>query len=366
MRFHAAALALAVLATPTLHARRPAPGTVEVVRTFRSRQPTGVAVSRAGRVFVSFPRWTDGVHSLSVAEVLPSGKLRPYPDATWNRWDGADLDMAEHRLVCAQSVVVDSSDTLWILDSASPNFSGTLPGAAKLLKVDLETDRVIEVFHLPHAVARTDSYMNDVRVDVRTGHAYLTDSGRPGLAVVELSTGQSWRVLDDHATTSADPRLRPVIGGRIWRTADGSIPRIHSDGIALDPDQGWLYWHALTGRRLYRLPTRLLRNPGAVDRLEDAVEDLGETVVTDGMLLGPLGEVIHTSLERDALHAWSEAAGLELLVRDPLLAWPDSLAWGPGRWLYVTTSRIHEMPRFWPEGPAKREPFRLLRVYLGD
>jgi hypothetical protein len=52
------------------------------VATFR-HQVTGVTVTTNARIFVNFPRWTDDA-PISVAELLPGGKLRPYPDETWN------------------------------------------------------------------------------------------------------------------------------------------------------------------------------------------------------------------------------------------------------------------------------------------
>ena len=51
-------------------------------------QVTGVAATADGRIFVNFPRWTDDA-PISVAEVLPGGELRPYPDEKWNSWRNA-------------------------------------------------------------------------------------------------------------------------------------------------------------------------------------------------------------------------------------------------------------------------------------
>jgi hypothetical protein len=47
---------------------------------------TGVAVSREGRIFVNFPRWSPNV-LVSVAEIISGGETKPFPDAEWNRWD---------------------------------------------------------------------------------------------------------------------------------------------------------------------------------------------------------------------------------------------------------------------------------------
>lgn len=60
---------------------------VQLVADFGQNQATGVAVSRNGRVFVNFPDWRlrSGLESaMSVAEVMPDGSLRPYPDLKWN------------------------------------------------------------------------------------------------------------------------------------------------------------------------------------------------------------------------------------------------------------------------------------------
>ncbi|MGI4876429.1 MAG: L-dopachrome tautomerase-related protein [Janthinobacterium lividum] len=71
-------------------------------------QVTGVSVAPDGRTFVNFPRWTDDA-PISVAEVLPGGKLRPYPDAKWNSWRNAkqnEMPVGDY-FVCVQSVVAD-------------------------------------------------------------------------------------------------------------------------------------------------------------------------------------------------------------------------------------------------------------------
>ena len=44
------------------------------------KQPTGIAASEFGRVFVSFPRWFDNFTGSSVVEVLPDGSTTPYPN----------------------------------------------------------------------------------------------------------------------------------------------------------------------------------------------------------------------------------------------------------------------------------------------
>ncbi len=333
---------------------------LQVVAEFQDRQVTGVAASPDGRVFVNFPRW-GGVHDVSVAEIGPNG-LVPYPSADWNAWSLEDPSDPERRFVCVQSVTVDAGGTLWILDPGSPGFGGVIPGAAKLVEVNLATDSVVRVYPFDAVAAPAASYLNDVRVHPVSRTAYITDSGMGALVVLDLDTGHARRVLEDHPALHAEEGFLPVIGGREWRGPDGSVPQVHSDGIALDAEAGLLYLHALTGRRLWAIPTAAFEDPDADDgALAERLQDLGETVMTDGMIVGPDGSVYHSALERDGVVARRPAGALDTVVSDPLLAWPDSFAWGPEGWLYVTSSRIHESEVF---GGVRTEPYRVVRLQI--
>jgi sugar lactone lactonase YvrE len=235
-------------------------------------------------------------------------------------------------------------------------------GGAKLVAVDLGTDEVRQVISFSTQAAPPSSYLNDLRIDTITRTAFITDSGLGAVLVVDLESGATRRFLDGHPALRADPTLVPVIGGRVWRLPDGQVPQIHADGVALDRESGRLYVHALTGRRLWSLPTDLLREPGVDDAtLVERLRDHGDTVITDGMLMAPDGSVLHTALELDAVVAVRPDGQQRTVVSDPLLAWPDSLALSPDGWLYVTTSRIHDTEIF---GHQRSEPYRLLRFKL--
>src|SRR5215213_8974144 len=84
---------------------------LKVVAEITGPMPTGITVSKSGRVFTNFPRWGDPVE-FTVAEVK-GGKVVPFPDARINKLN--DKDPA-NSLVSVQSVVVDEQDRLWILD----------------------------------------------------------------------------------------------------------------------------------------------------------------------------------------------------------------------------------------------------------
>ncbi|KAL1700786.1 hypothetical protein EV121DRAFT_294886 [Schizophyllum commune] len=122
-------------------------------------------------------------------------------------------------------------------------------------------------------------------------------------------------------------------------------------------------------RDLYRVPTELLRvNPqhdrSAIIKAASAVHYLGEVGgEADGLETDDTGKLYLTSPEHNAINIYNPETGLiEPFVRDPRIAWPDTLAVGYDGYLYVT------LPQYWlgptlQNGTDKRvPPFALARV----
>jgi sugar lactone lactonase YvrE len=310
---------------------------------------TGVAVSQGGRIFVSFPRWSEDV-PISVGELAPDGAIRPYPDQGWNTW--APPEDPAHHFVCVQSIYVDANDALWVLDPASAYMRGVVAGGAKIVKIDLRKNSVAQVIAFDEAAAPRESYLNDVRIDTDHSTAYITDSGLGALVVVDLATGAARRVLTESGTTKAENVVLKV-GGKEWRVG-GEVPRINADGLALDPSGGYLYYQALSARSLYRIEARYLRDPSLGERdLEAKVESLGTTGAADGIEFGPDGYLYLTGIEESAIKVFASLGQSDVVVKDQRLSWPDSFA-RAGAYMYVTTAQLHL-------GEDKSGPYRLFR-----
>ncbi len=305
-----------------LPADRPA-GAIEVVATFDGPMPTGVTVSHSGRIFVCFPRWGDPVE-FTVAEVK-GGRSVAYPDATVNR---PDEGQSADRLISVQSVVVDPSDRLWLVDTGSIEFGPTSPGGPKLVGVDLKTDRVFKTITFPADVALPTSYLNDVRFDLRRGEAgfaFLTDSsdkGPNGLIVVDLATGRSRRKLHDHPATKADPAMLALVEGRpVMERPPGSRPKpvtMGSDGIAISHDGSRLYFCPLVSRRLCSVGVDALIDGRLTDaQVAATVLDHGEKGPSDGLESDDKGRVYATNYEQNAILRRLPDGRFETLVHDP-------------------------------------------------
>jgi sugar lactone lactonase YvrE len=350
--FACAALALAVACATPAQAKDETPLADEPRLVQMAESPyqwTGIAVSRKGRVFVNFPRWSPSI-PMSVGEVDSAGKVRPYPNEKLNSWLlGED---PKGKFVCVQSVYVDAKDRLWILDAANPMFGGVVEGGPKLIHIDLKNNKVLRTFYFDDEIAPAASYLNDVRIDTKNETAFITDSGMGAIIVLDLASGASRRVLDDHPSTRAEEitftvQNRPV------------AMKVNSDGIALDENDGWLYYQALTGRTLYRIPAKALREtlrdePFDPVKLGERVKVVAKSGVSDGLLYTKRG-ILVSALEENAIKRVDSKGRVETVIWDPRISWPDSFAEGPDGSLWFTTSQIHL-------GPNPPTPYRIFRI----
>jgi sugar lactone lactonase YvrE len=332
---------------------------LQEVASFPDKQLTGVGVStKSGRIFVNFPYWSDD-HSISVAEIV-NGQPKAFPDDEWNKSGPA----ASH-FICVQSVVVDDQDNLWVLDPAAPKMQEIVKGGPKLVKIDLATNQVVQTIPFGEEVALKKSYLNDVRIDTRANIAFITESGRGAIIVVDLKSGKARRLLDGHPSTQLEKDVKLVVDGKaLIDQQKKTPPQIASDGIALDVKNGYLYYHALTGHTLYRIKTSFLIDEKLGKReLESKVENVGQTPAPDGMLEGPDGSVYLTDLENSAIVHWDPAnKRVDRIIADKRLLWPDTLSWGPNSELYVTASQIENMPRFNNGKSTRIEPYKLWKI----
>lgn len=336
-------------------------GAPEVVARFGDAMPTGVAVSRRGRIFVNFPRWEDGV-PFTVGEVLKNGKVVPYPNAAL----AGDL-------TSVQSVVIDSKDRLWALDTGSVKWSAPDQDKAKLVCYDLATNKAIQTIKFGPDVLLPTTYLNDVRFDLsrgKAGTAFITDSSRTGdgaLIVVDLASGQSMRRLHNHVSCRPVSGFVPFVEGAplmvLNRQGEKETLKVGCDGIAMGADGKNLYYCPLSSRKLYSVSIDALCDPTVDDRkLGEMVCEVVEKGASDGLESDDKGRIYATDYEHNAIRRVDLKGHQETIVCDPRVLWPDTLSLAADGYLYFTCNQLHRQARFNAGVDKRQKPYVLFRV----
>jgi len=320
----------------------------------------GVAVSPRGRVFASFPRWTS-LAAPSVMEALPDGSFRTYPGNEWNEWrPGAP---SHDRIVSAHAVFADASNHLWIVDDAVPRVAPPVAGAAKLVRIDLDTDRVSRVYPLGAEILPKGTMIGHMRVDER--FAYVTEAHHGSIVVVDLETGRARKLLEGDRSTRADPSIVPVVEGREFRRQTGEVPLLHVDLLELSAEGRWLYFMPLFGPVLRRIETKYLRDETlAPAQVAARVEDVVRVPPLAGITRDGAGNFYFCSFTGNAILKMDGERRIETLIADPRISFPNEASVGPDGWLYFPSSQAHRLPAF-NAGVSRVElPFEVFKVRI--
>jgi len=355
--------ALALAALPAGAQQR-----VETVADFNGAMPTGVTVSRAGRIFVNYPHWGDQV-PFTVAEIK-NGKAYAHPNAKINRINKADPGAC---LYSVQSVVVDPKDRLWALDTGSVKLGPNVPRGPKMVCMDLKTNTVTRTIFFPRSVVPPATYLNDVRFDLRRGKAgvaYITDSGDKapnGIIIVDLATGDSFRRLGGHPSVKADVSLTMMPEGKpMFERKHGlspQKPKLGSDGIAISRDGRTLYYCPLISRKLYSvdIPTMLDRTKTEAD-VDRTVKDLGIKGASDGLETDAGGRLYATDYEHARVLVGPPGGPYKTLAQAPRLYWMDTMSVADDGYLYFTANELQRQAAYHNGEDLRVKPYRLYRV----
>ncbi|OAB28876.1 Major royal jelly protein [Flavobacterium fryxellicola] len=303
---------------------------VQQVAEFKGQQVTGVTVSTTGRIFVNFPRWRKGVE-YSVVEITSDNQKVAYPNEEWNSWEiGSAVE--DQKFVGVQSVV-SFENKLYVLDTRNPLF-GTVLDAPRLFVFNLSDNKLEKTYTLKKNSYYPNSYINDLRVDKKNNKIYCTDSGRAGLIVLDITSGKSVRVLDNHFSTKAEQSYL-TFDNKKW------VNTINSDGIALDTKNDLLYYHALTSYSLYSVPTKVLAK-GTTKEVEQSVKFVAKTAAPDGMILDKNGTLYFADLENSKIMYRKQDGSIHVLIEGATIRWADTFSIY-NNYLYFTNSRINEV-----------------------
>ena len=316
----------------------------------------GVTTTPQGRRFVVVqPR--DSTQP-QVAEIT-TGTPKPYPDAAWNSaQQGRD---PTRTFVGVNSLRIGSDGFLWAVDRGAPGIGKPLvAGGPKLVRIDLNTNRVARVYDLGE-VAQGKSFVDDVRFNGT--HAYLTDAGRPALIALDLASGHARRVLENNPSTTAS---RPLMAeGRQLLDPAGNPIIVHADQLEVSPDAQWLYFQPCSGP-MWRIASKYLDDqslPPAT--LASHVQPFAATPSAGGTAIDANGFIYVSDTNNSRILKVSPQGQITTLVSDPRLAWVDAMWIDAGGKLWMPAAQLNRVAALNRGKDAVAWPITIYSLTLG-
>jgi sugar lactone lactonase YvrE len=317
----------------------------------------GITVSHDNRLFASLTQ-SEGA-GLQLAEVI-NNQLKVFPDDSWNQWNAND---PEHHFYHVNALRIGPDGDLWVMDAGNKGI-GTgdqaVAGGAKLVHISLATGKVVHSYVFKAPTLQPTSYLDDVRFN--GDFAYITDPGAVGLVVLNLKSGKSWRVLDNHPL-SIDHQ--PIYAdGKKLILRDGREKRVGLDQLEVSPDGKWLYYQAIPGP-LARIETRYL-NDSALSAAEVAkhAKKVRETWSTGGTAIDAEGNIYASDINTRSIKRIAPDGKVTTVVQDPRLVWIDAM-WVSNGALWMPSGQINRTPATTGGKPSTVEyPVKLYRLPL--
>jgi len=318
-------------------------------------EPLGnVAVAADGRVFFTVhPESRPAGNKLLVRE--RDGRIRAFPS------EAAQATLFD----AVMGLVIDARGTLWTIDHGQHGFR-----QPRLIGFDVRNGKVVKDILLAPDVAPKGSFLQDLQVNSSGSMAYIADASFlrniPGIVVVDLKSGQSWRALD------GDPSVMP----QSWliRTATKDMSWLGGlftlkpglDGIAISKNDELLVYGAMAHDTLFSVPTAALtRSEAGQAALQ--VKALGRKPLNDGLSMDKDNNIFITDVEHGSVMKMTPSGLLSTVVQDvKRLRWADALSFGPDGWLYVADSAIPDQMFRSKSHMRAQAPYRIFRFKPGS
>lgn len=317
----------------------------------------GVTVSPEGRIFASLTQ-SEGAGPQLVE--VKNGQLEAWPDEEWNRWD------AQHpsqHFLHVNALRFGPDGDLWVMDAGNKGI-GTgdkaVEEGAKLVRIDIHSRKVVASYLFKAPTLKAQSYLDDVRFN--GDFAYITDPGAVGLVVLNLKSGQSWRVLDNHPL-SIDHQPIYADGKKLF-LRDGREKRVGLDQLEVSPDGKWLYYQAIPGP-MARIETRYLNDASlSGDEVARHAQKFVDTWSTGGTAIDADGNLYASDINTRAIKRITPQGEVSTVVQDPRLVWIDAMWISQGA-LWMPSAQINRTPATTGGKPSTVEyPVKLYRLNL--
>ncbi|CAB3381795.1 Hypothetical predicted protein [Cloeon dipterum] len=227
------------------------------------------------RLFVSAPRWRQGVPFTLTYLPLPgadlkrvptqsSPRLKPYPNAEANRQGNCD------GLTSVFRMSADNCNRLWVVDTGRVGAQQLCP--PQVIAFDLQTDAIVYRHRFSQESLLCNSQPTNIAVEYKAeaqcgrgnnldAFLYVTDTLAYAIIVIDTSSGRSWRVSDKSMFPNPEAGSFNVQGVK-FDFMDGIL------GLAIGPPRYYkndrdLFYNPMTSFQHFWVRTSRLQNENA-------------------------------------------------------------------------------------------------------
>ncbi|MDY0028746.1 MAG: L-dopachrome tautomerase-related protein [Pseudobdellovibrionaceae bacterium] len=335
---------------------------LEVVAELDER-PSNIAVTISGEIIVSMNPYDKPKNKIVL--IKKDGAVEPFPSAEWNDKEGPDA----HAIGFTHVTGIRSTTrgTILVLDM------GNEKHAPRFVEFDVLRRQVMTTRYIPRDFTTEQSYLQDFALNWDINHAYVSDMGqldptqpaKPGLIDVDLNGGWMFRLMD--GMPAIQPPEKPImIGGKdLSVTKDGKDYPVRGalGPITLDVLRDTMYFGPMGEGKLYKVPLSKMSDVTVdADTLAKRIEVVGDKPASAGITVDAEENVYITAIEKNEIGVIDKAGQYRSYIKDDRLQWANGLAYAPNGYIYVTISRLNELPMYnGGKEPAEKKPYLIAR-----
>ena len=302
----------------------------EIVTSFDER-PGNVAISKEGKVYLSIHPFLNP--DTKVVELTLNGKITAYPNSEYSKGKGSINKSI-------LGIKVDTSGNLWMLDLHKNQF----------VVWNTKEDRLKKIIKIPNDVLKPASFLQDFVIDEKRNRAIIADmtqrdlksAPEPAFVVVDTISGKSKRIAQNH------PSMMPDFKGGFGL-----------DPISIDPEFNWIYFGAVHGKKVYRVPAESFSSEQSV---VENIKEYGPKSYSDGIIADAQGNVYITDIEKNAIGLTTTAKYKIIASLPKGQSWPDGFAIGNDGYVYVTVNQLDKVAAFNNGKEQGKSPYLLVRI----
>ena len=286
---------------------------VPLVETYASFdfRPGNMGISKSGKMIMSVQPLVNP--DVKLLQVMSDGSVKPYPNAAFAKGPNS-------KLKAPIGVKIDDEGTAWVLDIGSRTLYG----------IDTETDEITQTIPIPSEYTKETSFLQDFALDQKRKRVIIADMTQgdlksapvPAFVVIDLETKAMRRVAESH------PSMMPEMEGGFALNP-----------ITIDSDYDYVYYGALHGRTIYRVPAASF--DGDSSAVVNTIEEFGPKKFSDGFSIDTKGNVYSADVENNAFAVTTPKGDFKLLAKlPPEQSWTDGITVGSDGYFYGSANQL--------------------------